>query len=350
MDFKLGIFFVMAVLAVAMFLPMVDAEGEDPELFTYRSQLDENGMAVYREVSAATDIDGESMEFTIPFEPTMLFIAEEAASEYADRTVQNALAAVYLSNPMIPYLWNYPVTKIAVDPIVAEKGSEGTVYYEVDSVAFTLAVPEGITAESMKELEDALKKVSIKGDTDGKKVKSIMSYIDGLSYKKDEDGRISNIYDAVVNGKTTSAGAAQAFTQLCILNNIQSITVAGENITAKNEAVNFWNYVYLDDGHNKGSNVWYIVDAFYNKSAGTAGSLTLIKYDGKSYSMGAALKTDLDLSSPNDLSAPDVIDKKYVPPEEGPTFWDEYGEMVLIAVIGAILVLGMLYAVKTGNF
>lgn len=346
MQSRLGVILALFVLASALCLPALDAEMEDTELFTYKSQLDTNGRFVYNEVANATSIDGETRTFTVAFDDNRLFNDTASAKAYADSTVQDALAAEYLTNPMVPYLWDYPVKAVEVDSEITLK--EGDKKYIVKSVTFTLSVPEGMTADKMKKLNEALSNVTVTGNTDAEKVVSIMAYLNGMYFQKDEEGSISNIYNAMVDLKTTSAGVSQAFNQLCILNNIPAITVAGYNVLATNETKSFWNYVYLEgdiDGETKYS--WYIVDPTYATTTGIAGYLTEVSFDNKVYSMSSAHNRDLTLSSANTLDVPQLAKDKYVQ-VGGPTFFEKYGETLVMAAIGAVVIVGMLYAVRTG--
>ena len=356
MESRYGIILVVAILAVAVFLPMADTDADDSGLFSYKSQLDDNGLLVYKEVAKATTVDEASKEFTVVFNDTTLYgyDTEDKAKMYANYSVQNALAAAYYSNPLVAYLWNYPVKEVevttTVEKVQVTSESGTSTFYRAEKVTFTLTVPEGITADSMKELDEAIKSFTVTGDTNADKVTNIMSYLDKLTYQKDEEGTISNIYSALVLKKTTSAGIAQAFLQYCILNNIPAIIVAGENITASNEAKSFWNYVYLEGDHDGETYYsWYVVDPTYNVSAGICGYQTTIEYDGSTYSMSAVLINNLDLSSENDLTTPQINDKKYVR-VGGPTFLELHGEKVMLAALGVVLAAGMLYAIRSGNY
>ena len=176
-----------------------------------------------------------------------------------------------------------------------------------------------------------------------------MSELDRLSFKKDEEGKVSNIYEALVNKKTTSAGVAQAFTAVCKQNDIPVLTVPGSNILASDEKLSFWNYVYLEgdvDGETKKS--WYIVDPTYAVSTGIAGYLTEVSYDGSTYSMSSAHFADLGFKGAVSLGLPQLEKNKYVP-VGGIPFLDKYGEMIFVAIIGAVIVLGMIYAVRSGS-
>jgi len=356
MESKLSIFIVVALLAVAMFLPFSETDAVDSEMFSYKSQLDDNGLLVYNEVSKATTLNGLSREFIIAFSDSSLYgyDTEDKAKAYADSVVQNALSAAYLSNPMVPYLWDYPVKAVQVDASVSQvivKSETGeTTYYKVDKVAFTLTVPEGITSDSMKELEEAIKSYDFGSGSDADKVSQMIKALNKLKFKADEEGKISNIYNALVEKECTSAGVAQAFSRFCALNNIPSIIVAGDNLKANDEPKNFWNYVYLEGDHDgKTAYAWYVVDASYCADAGICGSRTTVDYDDGSYSISAILNVDLNLSGENDLTVPTLNSDKYVGPG-GPSFLELHGEKLVLAALGVILVVGMLYAVRSGNF
>lgn len=342
---KTAVFVALAVIASAMLLPGMDADVSDSGVFTYYGLLDDNEKLVYKEVNEATSVEEETKSFKVDLNKDRLFPDTDKAQAYADQVVRDALTALYLSNPMVPYIWDYPVVDMAVN-------AEITVYlesYVVSSVEFSLKVPEGITPDSMKELNDAIKNFSVSGSTDADKVKSIMSELDKVYFHKDEDGHISNIYSALVKKETTSAGVAQAFIVLCKLNNIPAITVSGFDLLASNnEVISFWNYVYLEgdiDGETMKS--WYIVDPTYAVSTGIAGFLTEVSYDGKTYSMSSAHNEDLAITGDVSLKTPQLAKNKYVP-VGGIPFFEVYGEAILIVAIGVVMIGSMFYAMRKG--
>ena len=163
MESRYGILIAVAILAFAVLLPMADADAGDSGYFSYKTQLDENGLLVYKEVANATTVNDPSKEFTVEFSNLMFYgyETEEKAKAYANHTVQNALAAAYYSNPMVAYLWDYPVKQIEVNTTVEKvdvTSDTGTnTYYRAVKVTFTLTVPEGITSDSMKELDEAIR-------------------------------------------------------------------------------------------------------------------------------------------------------------------------------------------------
>lgn len=354
MESRLGFLLTFILVASVLCVPALNAESVDSSQTPYLSQLDDNELLIYNSISKATSVESATKEFSVQFDSSRLFSDVATAELYADGTVQNALSAGYLSNPSVPYLWDYPVkhvdTKVSVKMVKiidVDTGVE-TTKYVVDSVSFSLTVPEGITADSINELNDAIKDIKVTGKTNADKVKSIMSTLDSLTYEEDKEGEISNIYDALVKKKTTSAGVSQAFTKLCKDNDIPAIIVAGDNLLAAKEAKNFWNYVYLEgDIEGETAYAWYLVDASYANSVGIAGYLTEVTYDGKTYSMLSAHNVDLTLSAENVLTVPLLAKEKYVP-VGGPTFLEMYGEQVMLGLLAVILVVAFVYAIRTG--
>jgi|GEM_PF-1602982 len=355
MESKPVVIMALLILASAVFIPSSDADVAGQDVFTYYSLLDDNEAMIYKEVSAATSVTDESVSFKVVFKENRLFDDTDDAEAYAKQAVANALSALYLSNPMVPYVWDYPAKGTTVTPevvtVTVSSGEDAVnTYYVVQSASFSLKVPEGITSESMDALNEAIGKVKVTGNTDADKVRSIMATLKGLSFQKDGEGEISNIYDALVTKKTTSAGVAQAFVQLCKSNSIAAISVSGDNTLAKEEKLSVWNYVYLEgdiDGTTTKS--WYMVDASYASDSGICGYSTEITFDGKNYSMAGVHGTDLKYVGDNTLTVPQIAAGKYVP-VGGVPFLEKYGEMILIGAMGAVIVIGMLYAVRQGNF
>jgi hypothetical protein len=348
MESRTAIIVAIVVMASAMMLPSMDADIVDSEIFTYYDQLDENSSLIFKEVNKATEIDGDTKIFAVELKMDRLFDDTDSAKEYAEYEVRTALTALYFSNPMVPYIWDYPVKDVVVTPEIGTVAVEEQTSYIVRSVSFELSVPEGITSESMEELDKAIKDFKVSGSTDASKVKDIMETLDKVYFKEDEEGKISNIYSALVSRQTTSAGVSQAFTVLCKLNSIPVLTVSGDNILASDETLSFWNYVYLEgdvDGETKKS--WYIVDSTYAVSTGIAGYLTEVSYDGKTYSMAAAHYADLAFKGEVPLTLPQLEKNSYVP-VGGIPFLEQYGEMLLIAVIGVVIIGSMIYAVRKG--
>ena len=348
MESRIGVLLIVMAFAAVMSAPMLDAETADSEVFTYYDQLSDDEKSVYKEVYKATAVDETEKSFVIQLDGKTLFDDEKQASEYADRTVNNALRSLYLSTAMVPYIWGYPATELTVEAatkvVTVQAGESREPYYVVDSVTFNLSVPEGITSTSMDDLNTAIAAISVTGGTPAEKVTSIMNNLNSISFKKDEEGQVSSIYDALVLKKTSSAGVAQAFMQLCKLSGIMSSVVSGTNVIATNEGTSYWNYVYLEgDIEGETKYAWYIVDCSYCNSVGIAGYMTGLEYDSQQVSMVAVHMADTDLSFP-------MLNKgKYVK-VGGPGFFELYGEEILLIILAVILAGAMVYAVRTGNF
>ncbi len=350
MEPKAGIVVVIMVLASLAVIPAALADAEDSDVFRYYSQLDANGQAVYNSVSSATSVADTTIHFDVGFEEKDLCLFNESgdAESYAKAIVRDALATVYLSCPAVPYIWNYPVSGVAVDVHLETRtvSESGSMYYAVTGVTFPLSVPDGITADSMKKLDDAVKTIKVTGNTDSEKVQSILSYLNRVVYQKDAEGTVSNMYGALVEKKSTSAGIAQAFNHLCAINGIKSVAVTGVSHLAKEETLNVWNEVYLKgDLDGKSVYQWFIVDPTYAVEMGIVGYMTDVAVDGITHSASAWYKVDLDVIGDNTLSSPEVAEGKYVR-EGGPSFIELYGEVILMTVIVVIVVAALLYAAK----
>ena len=347
MEFKAGVLVAVMFMAMVMFVPMSGDDASDTEVFSYYSQLTADESAVYKEVYKATTVDGSERTFTVDLDGKVLFDDEASASKYAKDTVRKALEALYLSTAMIPYIWDLPVTDVEVEPdmevVTVTHGEVSETYYVVASVAFNLSVPAGITAESMKELETAISSINVGGKTKAENVSYIVTHLSGIAFEADQEGEVSNIYDALVVKKTTSAGVAQAFNQLCKNNDILSISVTGIDTLAKEETNSYWNYVYLEgDIEGETKYAWFIVDSSYCATAGIAGYATTFEKDGQLMTMASTH------SAEQDLSLPQLNKDKYVK-VGGPDFLELHGEKIILIAMAAIIVVAMLYAVRTGS-
>ena len=357
MEFKRVLAVALVTVAVFALMPFDAVQASDSSVSPYESQLDEYAAPVYGEVCKATEITDATREFTVSYnvaQPTRLFNSEDALDSYAYNMVRNALTAVYLTEPMVPYIWDFPVSDVKVTAVSASvgitSGDDKTMSYALDRVTFSLSVPEWITADSMNELKQAINDIKIVGNNKSQQVVNIMEQLDKLAFEADGDGEISNIYDALVKKKTTSAGVSQAFIELCSFCGVPAITVAGENVFATNESKDFWNYVYLEGELDGGPGyAWYIVDPGYCNGTGIAGYSTPVEHEGRTYSMSSAHNVDLSAAGLSDLEVPQVNKDKYVQ-VGGPTFLEQHGEKLLLLALAIVLGVGMYYAIRTGNY
>jgi len=354
MSSKLGVLIALFVMVSAVMLPVCVSDAENTEAFTYRSLLDDNAAIVYDQVASVSSFTDSEKEFTVTLKNNRNFEDIRSAEEYGNSVVQNALAAQYYSNPMMTYLWDLPVrdvevrTEVKTVTIIEEDETAITSYY-AKSVSFNLqnCSRVGVTDESLKNLKDAIASYKVSGTSDADKVRSIISIVSGITAAEDKEGEISNIYDAAVTKRTSSMGASMLFLQLCQANKVHCLTVAGDiAVSSMKETKGGWNYVYID---SETGYQWFIVDARHCASAGISGQNVSIVFNDETYTMMSSHNTDLDLKADNYLSVPKLAVGEYVPPG-GFSFLELYGGEILMAVIGIVIILGLYYALRTGNY
>ena len=127
----------VAILAAPVMSAVADADAGQSSGF-YRDQLDANGQGLYDEVAATlaaleeAPVNEAKVSYTMSSVPS----TEADAVSYAQSVVSDALAALYLSNPSYVWLWDYPISNVAIgtssfDPV------SGAI-----SVTFSLTVPD----------------------------------------------------------------------------------------------------------------------------------------------------------------------------------------------------------------
>lgn len=374
----------VAALAVfcfiaVMFVPAVDADGDSAQA-DYVSQLDANGTSVYNEVTGrfSTEINSgnPSSTLTIPvnFNDPQLFSTEEAARAYALDVANSALAAIYYTDAEAVWLWDLPITAPQIDVVcrtvdVSYPDSEipTATYYTPSYVTIVVSVPsdvEDLTTQENETIQviNALREarfevtgsVSEKVQAIANRLYSITEVDDTLVLPEDagEDVQlsVSNAYDALVTGRSSSAGIAMAFTYLCAYNGVVAETVKGDVVTDmdNNTVTGFWNVVW------DGESVWYNVDVtFYDgddRAPLMAGMSTSITMPGTTTlrGFGAVHVADLDLAADNSLSPTSVPARGFEWPDDR-TFLEKWGTHVMAIVIVAVIVGVILYAVKRGD-
>lgn len=365
---------IVAALAVFCFIAVmaVSAEQADAAEGTgYVSQLDANGQSVYAQVieSFATEINSSSpkseLNLFVYFPDPVIFSTEEEAQVYAVNAVNSALAAIYYKDAEAVWLWDLPVTapEVTVNcgevqvSIPGSTTSGPASYFMPQSATFKLSVPadvaddpstaENETIQIIQKLRDARSEVT--GDL-SQKVQAIADSLRSVRVVDDEEGSVSNAYDALVGRSSSSAGIAAAFTYLCAYNQVNAVTVKGTIVTNSDgdTAAGYWNAVY------DGASVWYAADiTVYNgedRSPLLAGTSTLVGLSSGNATrgFGSTHVADLDLASPNSLEPVQVSVKGYDWPDDR-GFLEKWGVHVVVVILVAIVAAVMLYAVRTGN-
>ena len=365
---------IVAALAVfcfiaVLFVPSADAEGEPAG--DYVSQLDANGQKVYEDVTGrfVTELSGSpsgTLTFLVYLPDPVFFSTEEEAMAYGTDIVNSALAAIYYTDAEAIWLWDLPVSSPevtvtcgSVEFTIPGSGSGPSHYMMPLSVSFTVTVPEEFSdAEdtSQNEIKQAVEELRKAADLQvtgnvADKVKAIAMSLRGIKAHEDEEGTVSNAYDALVTGESSSAGTAMAFTYLCERNQVTAATVRGTVVTDSEGATStgYWNVVWDTE-----SSRWYGSDStVYDGSDETpllAGMSSLVLLPSKDVKrgFGSTHITDLDLSAPNSLESVSIPAEGYDWPDDR-TFFEKYGTHIMVTLIVAIIIGVIVYAMRNGD-
>ena len=324
----------LTLVAVALLLVPTSYSYADGSSSEYVSQLDENGKAVYDSLSVfETSVDAV-LSISAEFPRIVLYDSEESAKNAAILTANNALAAKYLSDPYGIWLWNLPTKSVAIAPEVSPITLGDKSYFTVVSVSFDLSVPEKYQEDVPKILKEVKEAAKTFSGSDSDKAKAIAKHLSGIS-KEDEEGAVSDLYDALVKKSASSYGIAAAYTYLAELNGLEAVTVKGTYYGSTDEGSSHcWNAVRVD-------NVWYAVDA--SKNCIMAGTGTAIG----TATFASAYSANLDMKDANDLVSPDINRTAYPYPDDTP-FLEKYGAYILVALMVVIVVASLYYGVRKG--
>lgn len=349
------------VAAVALPAVLQDASADASD--HYKSQLDGNGQGIYEAMAAAftaaEESPGDEVQVQYTASMPVLFTTADSLEEYVKSLVRNTLAAYYLSDPSPIWLWNYPL----VDDLSADIGLtftyrtvtfDGASWITLTSVSFTLTVPDAYKDDASTEanevaaaitaVKEAVAAITVSGSTVQDKVSSINDTLRGITSATDAEGTVGNIYDALVTKTSSSAGVAAAFTYLCSLNGVTAVTAVGDVIgTDGSTSTGYWNEVAEDDA-------WYAVDCTWNSSSARnclmVGTTSTVTFNSTSYGFGATHYVDLTgLSST--LVDPDLSSAGVSWPDDS-SFLDKYGGYLILALIGIVIIVTLLHAVRNG--
>ena len=326
----------LALMAVALLLVPSSCSAAEGSDSSYVSQLDENGRSVYGSLSVFETSNDAVLEITAGFPRTVLYQTEDAAKIAAAQTVNDALAAKYLSDPYGIWLWDLPVKSVEVVPEVAPMKIEGDqkAYYAATSVSFKLSAPEKYQSDVASILDEVKKSAKTFNGSDSDKAKAIAKHLSGIS-KEDGEGTVSDLYDAIVKRSASSFGVAAAYTYLAGLNDLEAVTVKGLYYGTSDEGKSgCWNAVRTGDA-------WYAVDATKNMIMSGTGTKIGSATFASSYS------ADLDMKDDNSLVPPEIGRTAYPYPDETP-FLEKYGAHILVALMVAVVLISLLYGVRKG--
>ncbi len=344
----LAVAFLMAVACA----PALSGDTADTDS-GYASQLDANGKQIYSEVvsAVASALEDPSNTLTVAVEPDYLVLhdAKEDAMSYSEGIVEKALYAVYYSMPMAAWLWDLPVSYPEVETTVdivkvspESDPSEVKSYWAISEITMTMTVPDAIADDDStedNELKAALDKVTAavktySGDV-ASKVKAIADDLRSIASKSDGEAEVSNLYDALVERKSSSAGIAAAFAYTAQSNGLDALTVHGTIGTGSDTG--YWNIVQLDEG-------WYGVDVtvYDGKDkapllAGTATKLT----SGSGYERFGSTH----VADEEPLAQIGMVRDGYSWPDDR-SFFEKWGSEAIITVIVIVILATIVYALK----
>lgn len=344
----LAVAFLMAVACA----PAVSGDAADTDS-GYASQLDANGKQIYSEVVSviASALEDPSNSLTVTVEPDHLvvFEAKEDVYSYNEGLIEKALYAVYYSMPMAAWLWNLPVAEPEIEATVDlvkvapdDDPSAVKTYWRLSEVAITMTVPDAIADDAStddNELKAALEKVksavkTYSGD-DASKVKAIADDLRTIAPKDDGDGEVSNLYDALVEKKSSSAGVAAAFAYTAQSNGLDALTVHG--ITGTGSDTGYWNVVQLDGK-------WYGADVKAydgkDKSPLLAGSATKLSSGTEYERFGST-----HIADEEPLAQISIVRDGYSWPDDR-SFFEKWGSEAIIVVIVIVILATIIYALK----
>ncbi len=354
MSKRFGIPVALLVLAVALVAPVVQDETDAAEQSFYMSQLDANGCAVFNALGELLGNYSNTATVDVTFGTFTLYEDEGSARTAAESTVDDALAAKYYSEPLIPHLWDLPVTHPEVTYNITEATlqDDPVKYYIVRGVSIVLSVPADMADDGntdtnelerrVMEVKEEVRSFTPSGNNDADKVRSIAGHLKSVKSADDEEGQVSNIYDALITKRSSSAGVAAAFTYYCMANSIESVTVKGEVYDGDDPETSYWNAV-------RTGGAWYAVDTvMYNDGNDAylmAGTATQVVAGESPERLSTTHVADLDLSEPNGLDAPPLNRTGYPYPDDTP-FLVKYGAWIILALVVAIAGYFMVKAAK----
>ncbi|MGN0520506.1 MAG: dockerin type I domain-containing protein [Candidatus Fimenecus sp.] len=250
----------------SVFGQKVNLKAEDPNTpFTYYSNLNANGKAIYNAVVAATDLEN-AITVTLPepiaFIGTMdsegyVDMPEETLNAYVE-TVLGAFTAVVFDHP--EQFW---VNMFATEEWFDAEPISGDFYrFSLVSVDITLRVPAGYPSwtavkQDYTAMMNAAKAVIAEGTTRFDKLKTLHDWVaQATTYDnnfKDTAYYATSVF--LAPHQSVCEGYSEAFKILCDLAGIPCIIA----VSAEHE----WNHVKMEDGK------WYAVDITWDDQDST---------------------------------------------------------------------------------
>lgn len=355
---KIGVVFTIAIMLVVPAISLIHST--ETEAYPswdvtfkkgyYVSSLNSVETDIYNQLDIAIGSEYESPEprdalpISLSLSAGVFFEgddAEEKAKDYVKELVDKVLTVKYYSDVRSIWLWNYPVTNPVYDITITDStmeidGNSRPVKIPTEC-SFTLEVEDrfkGKVAESISAVlenshnfKDSNNPITI--------IRNIYSELSSIEVIDDEDGKVSTVYDALVEKKSSSIGIAIAFKTMASINNISSIVVTGKYYGDSDEGKDhFWNYVEYDGK-------WYILDA-------TVSDCLMLGYNETlSDKPVTSVLRESDVDGLYPLSPPDLNRNSYEFPDDR-SFIEKNGSSFIIIAIGILLIASIVMAIRQG--
>jgi len=358
MSYRHSTFAILIVSAVvlAAFTPILmdsvsaDDNSKDSTFTSFYDQLTDNQKAVYDSISTySADTLTVTVDLPDPIY-TQIGNDEDAAKEYLSEQVsevaQASYYALYMEKPLAICTWGKSTVSWSdeTQPFIVSGTLIG-----MDQLVLTAVIDpkyaDDTTTTTQNELQmkiDALNAAIASYDVGSTDLRTMVgnmnSYlVDRLSYdpnagKSNEDPYAHDAYGALVSSSKLAVcdGYSKGFQALCQKYSINCYTIAGYDIPElKGHA---WNVVLMNNGS------WYPIDVTWNDSTSNGYMLTSADSFNSSHLAGLY---------PSDggaaMNYPVLSSTKY---DSDPWYQAQYIEWALMVAIGAVLVIGILLAIR----
>ncbi len=341
---------VMTLLMVTFLTSFVtEISSADDESTSFYSQLDDNEKAIYDSIS---DFSADSLTVTVQLSNAIF--TESTSDESAAETyimeqisdmVEAAAYALGLEDPLAICTWGSSTVVCSADSqtfIVSEDyiGLESLVL--VADMDPNYADDPDTDVNELQEKIDALNDAIDSYDAGSSDLRTIVgninSYLTGrLSYDTDENAEEDvpysmDAYGALVasSENVTSEGFAKGFQALCDKYGIDCYTILGYEVPDMD--VHAWNIVLMGNGD------WYPVDVAMNKTSSDGYLLVSSETFYTTHQFGLT-PSDGGVS----FDYPSLSSTKY---DSDPWYEDSLVEGAFMAIIGVVLVVGIMLALR----
>lgn len=314
-------FLALFLAAPLLFLPLASADSAEAGTSystSYYSQLTDEEMGVYDAIKATEPDSGNNWTVTLSADP-----APSADS------VRHAVAALYLDEPGLIWLWKVPND---LENAFAYDGAAKTIVFEL--------LPEVDQTTYADEMIGFVEDLDIE---EGTSVSEAIAMIDSklrnaAEYTNDVDNPLYyTAYGAMIGGKANSFGFAAAV-KYCVDNlttvTYESVIICGTLNDPDGSYAHSWNAV-----NDSGS--WYGVDVGLNEKKNTDAYIMKASNDrgyNTDYIFNASHDPDMSgfIGTNMVINPPELFIRPVEVPQE-PTFIEKYGGDIVIISIVAVL-------------